>query len=243
MIHLIYFSPTGGSKKYLQTFRTRQRQLKYWDLTYKDPGEIHLKEDELLIIAFPVYYGRLPLLFLQRLEGLWGSGTPAILLAVYGNRAYDDAFFEMKEFLLERAFVPYAGGALVAKHSYGPIQSHRPDGKDLKELEEFFHKAVTKEKEAKNYDFPGSFPLREGGKTNFFPSTREDCIRCRACIRACPASAIDESIQTIKKSCISCMACLEVCPVDARVLDEEFHLFIKDFSEKLKEPKKNIFFL
>lgn len=243
MINLIYFSPTGGTKKYLQSFRTMDKQVKWWDLTYKDPGEIHLKEDELLIIAFPVYYGRLPLLFLQRLEGLRGTSTPAILLAVYGNRDFDDALLEMKEFLLERSFLPYAGGALVAKHSYGPIQSHRPDQKDLKELQEFFDKAVDKVKQAKSYDFPGSFPLKERGKANFYPRTSEDCILCRACIRACPASAIDENIQTIKKNCMSCMACLDVCPVDARVLDEEFHLFIKDFSEKLKEPRKNIFFL
>ncbi|NLY35825.1 MAG: 4Fe-4S binding protein [Tissierellia bacterium] len=243
MTNLIYFSPRGGTKKYIQAFKSAKEEFLEWDLTYNEPGTIQLKQEELLIIAFPVYYGRVPLLFLQRLEALRGNNTPAIILAVYGNRDFDDALLEMKDFLIKRAFIPYGGAALVAKHSYGHIQTHRPSAEDIKEVEVFIKRALDPCKEAKFYDFPGNVPYKERGKSSFFPSTTDECILCKACVRSCPSSAIDEEIHTIKDKCISCMACLDVCPVDARVLSEEFHDFVKDFSEKIKEPRENVFFL
>ncbi|HZK09643.1 MAG TPA: 4Fe-4S binding protein [Clostridia bacterium] len=243
MKHLIYFSPCGGTKKYLEKLMASKEETKVRDLTYKAQERLSLSKEDLLIIAFPVYYGRVPLLFLERLKNLEGSKTPAIILAVYGNRAFDDSLLEIKDFLIKKGFIPYAGAGLIAKHSFGLIQTHRPHKKDLEEVNDFLIQAIKKKSRAKAYNFPGNFPYKERGSLSFFPSTTDDCILCKACLRACPAHAIDEKINTLSERCILCMACLDVCPMGARVLDQEFDDFIKAFSEKLKEPRKNEFFL
>lgn len=44
------------------------------------------------------------------------------------------------------------------------------------------------------------------------------CIKCKACERICPATAIsiaEEGPHFNRKSCISCFCCMEVCPVDS----------------------------
>ncbi len=51
------------------------------------------------------------------------------------------------------------------------------------------------------------------------------CIRCQACVRACPQKIIrleDDRIKINYKGCISCFCCLEVCPQEAIVLRKSF---------------------
>lgn len=68
---------------------------------------------------------------LARLETLRGTGTPALLAAVYGNRAVDDALLEMKNALSARGFRTVAAAEIVAPHSLNTkIGEGRPDGKD-----------------------------------------------------------------------------------------------------------------
>ena len=53
-----------------------------------------------------------------RLREIRGEGTPAIVLAVYGNRSFGTAVAELASFVAERGFVPVAAGAFVGEHSY-----------------------------------------------------------------------------------------------------------------------------
>ncbi len=49
---------------------------------------------------------------------------------------------------------------------------------------------------------------------------REHCLRCGACIAACPAGAIEATpagLVTHREKCIACGICAETCPVEARV--------------------------
>ena len=50
----------------------------------------------------PVYAGRVPALAVERLKGMKTSGVKCVIVAVYGNRAYEDALVEMQDVATER---------------------------------------------------------------------------------------------------------------------------------------------
>ena len=50
----------------------------------------------------PVYAGRVPALAVERLKGIKTSGVKCVIVAVYGNRAYEDALVEMQDIATER---------------------------------------------------------------------------------------------------------------------------------------------
>ena len=97
---------------------------------------------------------------LERLREIRGEGTPAIVLAVYGNRSFGTAVAELASFVAERGFVPVAAGAFVGEHSYStpetPIAQGRPDAQDLAAATAFG--AQVREKLAKTGSSPGRNP-------------------------------------------------------------------------------------
>lgn len=50
----------------------------------------------------PVYAGCVPALAVERLKGIKTSGVKCVIVAVYGNRAYEDALVEMQDVATER---------------------------------------------------------------------------------------------------------------------------------------------
>lgn len=50
----------------------------------------------------PVYAGRVPALAVERLKSIKTSGVKCVIVAVYGNRAYEDALVEMQDVATER---------------------------------------------------------------------------------------------------------------------------------------------
>lgn len=77
----------------------------------------------------------------KRLETLRGSGTPAVVIAVYGNRAFEKAAAELAALAARQGFVPVAAAAFVGEHSYStpetPVAAGRPDAQDLARAAEF----------------------------------------------------------------------------------------------------------
>ena len=149
-IRPVVFSPTGTSRKSAEAIArgiartggapSATPEIRTIDLTHTAAAET-LPADAVALFAVPVYGGHVPSLALKRMEGLRGSGTPAVLLVVYGNRAFEHAAAELAAFVSERGFVPVAAGAFVGEHSYStpqqPIAAGRPDEKDIAEAEAF----------------------------------------------------------------------------------------------------------
>ena len=50
----------------------------------------------------PVYAGRVPAPAVERLKGMKTSGVKCVIVAIYGNRAYEDALVEMQDVATER---------------------------------------------------------------------------------------------------------------------------------------------
>ena len=92
---LIFFSPTQTSAKIARAIGEgigMGRRMET-DLTLDEQTSPIEMNGELCVIAVPVYGGRVAATALQRLQRLKGNGSPAILVVVYGNRDYEDAYW------------------------------------------------------------------------------------------------------------------------------------------------------
>lgn len=140
-IHQITFSPTGGTRgvsDYIsEGIDTRPLVT---DLCVKE-GQIRLPdihEEDLVIIAMPVFAGRVPALAVERLRRIQSNHAKCAVVAVYGNRAYDDALLEMQDVATEMGFRVVAAVSAVAEHSIAHVYAAgRPDAEDRKELAAF----------------------------------------------------------------------------------------------------------
>lgn len=222
-VDFYYFSPTGGTKKTGEAFCKA--------IAYNVNG-VNLGDREavisgtpgsLAVVAMPVFGGRIPVIMEEKLAMLNGSGKNAVILAVYGNRAYDDALLEMKDILNKRGFKVVAAAGLVAQHSIiTEVAAGRPDAQDIADIQAFAQKVLEK-LEAGNeteVEVPGNYPYKERKPSAPAPvSDDEACIQCETCVDVCPTGAITvegDQVVTDQEKCIFCLACTAVCPQVAR---------------------------
>jgi len=192
--------------------------------------ELH---DELVLMGAPVYGGSIPVEAARRLRRLTGHDTPAVVVAVYGNRAYENALLLLKELAAERGFRLVAGGAFIGEHSLSnddtPIAKGRPDTEDLQKALAFGRMIQSKLTGLRALDqmpplhVPGHPPYEEWNKRwGITPATQETlCTKCAGCARVCPTAAVTvgETVTTNQGACLICCACVKNCPTGARVLD------------------------
>lgn len=229
-LKLIYFSPTGTTRKVLMDV-AKSIDLKSisYDLTIKKEmrQEAKFSSSDFALFAIPVYYGRVPDLFLEYLNHFTGNNTPAAIVATYGCRAYDDALLELKTELENRGFKVIGAGAFPVEHSLAPtIGYRRPTKEDLKSASDFGIELNRKLKQAETFDdvdltVPGNSPYKPYGKPAFFPKGDSTyCTECMACVKACPAGAIsvDNPRKTDHKKCIGCLKCVHICKPKARLV-------------------------
>lgn len=196
-IHQISFSPTGGTRRVSESLCkalsnesvvtelcTKPQNLSYPDIT----------ADDLVFISMPVYAGRVPALAVERLKGIKANGAKCAVVAVYGNRAFEDALVEMQDRATEMGFQVIAAVAAIAEHSicrmYG---AGRPDEKDTNELASFGLDIFNKAKEMTNRTngvqtyaslaLPGNRPYKEGC-SGPYPIAGDACTECGTCADA-----------------------------------------------------------
>ncbi len=195
------------------------------DLTCADAEEERFGPDELVLFAAPVYGGRIPAPAAERFARLKGEGTPALLVAVYGNRDYDDALLELCDIAGENGFRPAGAGAFLAEHSiFHSVARGRPDAADLEAVRTFAAQVREKLSRAEGPEafgplsVKGNRPYREFSGVPLKPQADKKCVKCGVCAKNCPAGAIlsDNPARTDNSLCISCMRCVKVCPAGAR---------------------------
>ena len=199
--------------------------VRSYDLTLPGAREAVLQfgSDDLVFLGFPVYGGRAPRNARQVFASLEANRTPAVLVSVYGNRAWERSLADLDGFARERGFVPVAGAAALAQHVLAPhIATGRPDADDAAALAGFARE-VARRLGNGLWDFtaPGADAewLQGSPRGAFLPAG--DPVLCRECGRCaafCPAGAIEPGnprVSDIKK-CIFCSACTLACPYRAR---------------------------
>lgn len=255
------FSPTRSSYTYARAFAKAtglELDEHSLDVTYEALTSETLAADTLLVVAVPVYGGDVPSLALKRLKALHGEGTPAVVLAVYGNRDFGRAPSHLASFLEERGFVVVAAGAFVAEHSYSsiqtPIAAGRPTQKDLDDVAVFAKKVACKLKaserpvpvDASRLKCPSNGLLSLIRFALFVVGYRRRskrspikiaavcdpalCKSCGHCVQACPVGAIpmEDPHQTDGSRCIKCAACVKSCAYGARSIATPFALVLSN---------------
>jgi len=231
-LHLIYFSPTGTTRRIVEQIALGINApiTEQHDLTLNSVGIDARLTEGIAIIGVPVYAGRMPEICLQRMQQLSADQIPAVLVVLYGNREFEDALVELRDFARSKGFILKAVAAFVGEHSYStathPVAANRPDQNDLYKARQFGEAIAQSLQEGDFFPepvIPGSVPYRErpplGGIS---PSLiQERCTRCSTCITICPANVITRTdhIVTDAAGCIMCCACVKNCPEQARVLD------------------------
>ena len=153
-----------------------------------------------------------------------GNGAPAVVLAVYGNRAYEDALLELADAVRARGFRVVAAGAFIARHSMvTELAAGRPDAADKAAMADFGAKVKAKlaADDFSEPAIPGNRPYKKYGGVPLHPgANRQRCVKCGKCARECPVGAIpaDAPYKTENDKCITCMHCVFTCPNYARGL-------------------------
>lgn len=216
----IIFSPTGGTAKVAKAITEKWTNAETIDLSdHNANGRISLEKDSLALIAMPSFGGLAPQLALERLANIDANHSKCAIVAVYGNRAYDDTLIQMKDYAEKAGFQVMAAISAVAEHSIiHAYAAGRPDAKDCEQLRGFgaqiLEKAAT---EAGSISVPGNKPYKKAGST-MVPKTNASCTACGLCASSCPAGAIDPANPRVtdKATCIGCMRCVSICPAKAR---------------------------
>jgi ferredoxin/menaquinone-dependent protoporphyrinogen IX oxidase len=236
-----YYSPTGTTQTIVekiaegtgaQPIDVISNNITYpeWQESLVEPGK-----GDLVIIGAPVYAGRIAITAIERLEKINFSENPVVLVAVYGNRDYDDSLVELKEFAAKNELRPLAAGAFIGEHSYStsrdPIGHGRPDANDKELAHDFGRKIIEKleklneESGISELEVPGTFPLpdRKVLPPVFAETVQERCIKCGICQTVCPTGAVyfKKGYHTHENLCTLCCACIKACKQNARVVKSD----------------------
>ena len=231
--YLVTFSPTGGTERIAKILASAiADQWSHIDLL-RPITETDLASDDICLIAVPSFGGRIPTTSAERLANIHANGARAILVCVYGNRAYEDTLSELQDVLNDCGFDCVAAVAAIAEHSIiREFGAGRPDADDSAELISFAEKIRERLEHPtdKQLVVPGAHGTYKPYKnTPFVPAETDGCVNCGTCAEACPTEAIGNTPDKIDPvRCIKCMRCVAVCPTGARKLDEKIYEALRE---------------
>lgn len=242
-IGILYFSPTNTTKKICQAIASGMGEKDPEDLniTFPDFREKLISNQESmmenighLVVGAPVYAGKLPLQFIECINGLNCKGKKCTVVVVYGNRDYGIAFRNMAEILIKKGCKVVAAGAFIGQHSYKdiiPVAIGRPDKNDLEQAFNFGKNSINNSKYLSINEIPVQLDWISKSKS-YFKSVAveyisENCTKCGICAKHCPTGVISAKIgdyisKKAKADCIACMACVFECKYKARIMEISF---------------------
>ena len=153
----IYFSPTGGTKKIaesLTNYMVNEGRKSGVLLTDEDASALEAEfidltkprnrtytysfgEGDLVIMASPVYAGRLPNKILPDYEKCFDvkPGALAVPICVFGNRNWDEALREWVMLAESKGFFVLGAGAFGCRHAFSnKVGEGRPNDDDFDDI-------------------------------------------------------------------------------------------------------------
>lgn len=241
-ICVLYFSPTRGTEKaarFVAGELGRRLKLSPEFFPFTRPEErqreYRFGPEDLLVMASPVYAGRLPNKLMPEYKAkIFGENTPAAAICVFGNRSYDEALRELVLLLEENGFRPAGAAAFAGRHAFSDkVGQGRPDDGDFSQMEQFAAQLADKlaGETLPPLDIdrseigPYYTPLKTDGTPAKFLKAKpltdwSKCSHCSACARLCPMGSIDpQSIETAGV-CIKCQACVRICTRGAKYFED-----------------------
>ena len=246
----ILFSPTGGTRRVAEIL-TQALGGSWQEVNLcREIGEMDLGPEDVCLVSVPSYGGRVPFLATERLGSIHGNGARAVLVCVYGNRAWEDTLTELQDTLEHQGFRCAGAVSAVAEHTmFRQFAAGRPDGDDAEQLREFALKLARRLAEdswppLKLEGSHGTYKHFPGA--GFKPQVLPVCTGCGICAAECPIGAIplEEPGRTDLDKCIGCLRCVAVCPEKARQLDPAaVERALPMFTPRLSGHKENYLFL
>lgn len=182
-------------------------------------------EGDIVVWGALVYAGKHPNKLTPFIaEHLKGSGNPAILLATYGGRSFDNALAEMRQLSLQGGLRPIAAAAVPMPHAFGHgIGAGYPTPDALAAMDRWSDQIDPNQ--PGTIEVPGDAaapyyrPLRDDGQPANFLKAVPDidharCTHCHRCEAICPLGSIADA-PAVTGICIKCMACVSRCPEGA----------------------------
>ena len=247
-IKAVYFSATKTTQKVvLEIVKGLSRSLSIpyeecdFTLSQNRLSPIVFDKDDLVVFATPVYAGRVPNVLTKYLSTIQGNTAKAVVVAVYGNRDYDDALVELKDILKNSGAEVFAAGAFIGEHSFSKkLAANRPDAADIAMIQDFVADIVKKigendcsEPKIKGVPYPYRThfkPVNKDGDAfdirSVKPLTSGDCVKCGLCVKLCPMNSINkDDVSCVDGICIKCGACVKLCPYHAKYFDDGNYLY------------------
>ena len=264
---LIYFSPTGTTKKILHKIAEGLEIDYIYDVNLTLPdarnSAIEAVDEDIAIIGVPVYEEKVPEFLRPCLSGLKGFNKPVVIVSVYGNIGGGISLNELKAISENCGFWVAAAGSFIGEHSFStkevPVAEGRPDLQDMMVTIEFGRKIKRKLMELDSLDGisisipPGRLPLiarllpkKSAGIFTKAPSADMSlCNRCGVCAKVCPVSAIDANTLAIDDNkCLRCFSCVRKCNKKARkIIYRKSPIVTRFLANKNKVRKEPVLYL
>lgn len=116
MLFNIYFSAKGTTQKcadYISGIVAPEIVSQNL-LNITVPNHLGLEANDVLLLSMPVYGGYIPHHCIDMVKQIKGKNTPAIIIAVFGNRHFDNALIQMQDLVGANGFKVIAAGAFLA---------------------------------------------------------------------------------------------------------------------------------
>ncbi|MGL5085538.1 MAG: EFR1 family ferrodoxin, partial [Clostridium sp.] len=238
-ISTIYFSPTGTTKKIVNSIIKGMGIVKIIDIDLTLPSgrddKYSLIDGDIVLIGVPVYEEKIPGILYSFLNNLIGNERPVILICVYGNIGDGIVLNELELITKKSGFKVVAAGSFIGEHSFStdevPIAKNRPSIDDLDIAEEFGKRIIKKLKNINNLndislEIPkGKLPLiaKIAPKNSARIFTKipnvdfSKCSHCNVCVKLCPMGAIEsQTLEIDEDRCLRCFCCVKRCTKKAR---------------------------